>query len=148
MMKVVVEENIYMAVEDIQKRLSLWTQTSFAMLEYSDFKNIEFDSFIINNNKLNRFRLLDVDNHLILPYKLYIRGLVSSVDVIHSWAIPTIGLKVDAIPGRINQFLLYINFIGTYFGQCSEICGLNHRFIPIVLERVHFYSFVNWLKIY
>nr|AHX97847.1 cytochrome c oxidase subunit II [Phaenocarpa sp. QL-2014] len=134
------------SMDEIYLTLKILGHQWYWSYEYSDFENISFDSFMINSLKLNSFRLLDVDNHLILPYKLYIRGLVSSMDVIHSWAMPTMGLKVDAIPGRINQFLLYINFIGIYFGQCSEICGLNHSFMPIVLESVYFYSFMNWLK--
>ncbi|KAK0091003.1 hypothetical protein PV326_003884, partial [Microctonus aethiopoides] len=82
------------------------------------------------------FRLLDVDNRLILPYGLVIRSLVSSFDVIHSWTIPRLGVKVDAIPGRINQVGMIIDRCGLYYGQCSEICGLNHSFIPIVIEVV------------
>lgn len=115
--------------------------------EYSDFKNLEFDSFIINNlRQKNIFRLLDVDNRVILPYKINIRGLISSVDVIHSWTLPSLGVKVDAIPGRMNH--IYINFerLGLYFGQCSEICGLNHSFIPIVVERIKLNAFINWIK--
>nr|AHX97824.1 cytochrome c oxidase subunit II [Pseudognaptodon sp. QL-2014] len=115
--------------------------------EYSDFKNIDFDSFMINNyDQMNLFRLLDVDNRLVLPYNMNIRGLLSSLDVIHSWAMPSVGIKVDAIPGRMNQFLMYLNFMGMYFGQCSEICGLNHSFMPIVLESVNLKYFINWLK--
>lgn len=115
--------------------------------EYTDFNDIEFDSFIVNDfSIIDNFRLLDVDNRLILPADIFIRGMVSSVDVIHSWAIPTLGVKVDAIPGRINQFIIYIYRLGVYFGQCSEICGLNHRFIPIVLERVFLEDFLIWLK--
>lgn len=115
--------------------------------EYSDFKNIKFDSFIyLNFNKLNIFRLLDVDNRLILPNKLNIRFLISSIDVIHSWTIPVLGIKVDAIPGRLNQISIYINRLGIFFGQCSEICGLNHSFIPIVLERINVNKFIQWLK--
>lgn len=117
--------------------------------EYYDFKNIEFDSFIINNFSLqNNFRLLDVDNRVILPYNLNIRGLVSSMDVIHSWAMPILGVKVDAVPGRINQFLINLNRLGLYYGQCSEICGLNHRFIPIVVESIPLKLFFNWLILF
>lgn len=116
--------------------------------EYRDFENIEIDSFIINLLDIRDFRLLDVDNRLILPYNLIIRGLISSLDVIHSWAIPSLGIKVDAIPGRINQFIIYINRSGLYYGQCSEICGINHRFIPIVLEVTNLIKFFNWLIIF
>lgn len=114
--------------------------------EYSDFKDIIFDSFIINNISKSRFRLLDVDNNIILPINNQIRLLINSSDVIHSFAIPSIGVKVDAVPGRINQIPLYIKRPGLYFGQCSEICGVNHRFIPIVIEATKLKYFINWIN--
>lgn len=116
--------------------------------EYNDFFNINFDSFILNKfDDLNYiFRLLDVDNRLILPINNQIRLLITSLDVIHSFALPSIGIKIDAVPGRINQINLNINRPGIYFGQCSEICGVNHRFIPIVIERSTFKIFLNWLN--
>lgn len=116
--------------------------------EYSDFKNIEFDSYIIpyKELKLFNFRLIDVDNRIIIPFKSQIRILVSSIDVIHSWTIPSIGVKIDATPGRLNQIRFLINRPGLFFGQCSEICGTNHRFIPIVLERISPSFFINWIK--
>nr|AHA52453.1 cytochrome c oxidase subunit II [Acanthormius sp. QL-2013] len=115
--------------------------------EYVDFFEIEFDSFMLDKlfNVENMFRLLDVDNHLVLPKCVDIRGLVSSMDVIHSWSMPSLGIKVDAIPGRVNQFILFLLRYGIYFGQCSEICGLNHSFMPIVLESVNFYLFFIFL---
>jgi len=115
--------------------------------EYSDFKNIEFDSFIINYYNIKYFRLLDVDNRLILPFNNYIRLLTTSNDVIHSWTIPSLGIKIDSIPGRINQTSIFLNRPGIYFGQCSEICGINHRFIPIVIERTSKYNFFFWINI-
>nr|APF47443.1 cytochrome c oxidase subunit II [Pholetesor sp. SNS-2016] len=116
--------------------------------EYSDFYNIEFDSFMLNDYLKGNFRLLDVDNRLILPKNFNIRGLVSSVDVIHSWTVPSLGVKVDSIPGRMNQFIIFINRSGLFFGQCSEICGLNHSFMPIVLEVVNVKNFIKWIKNY
>nr|AHA52585.1 cytochrome c oxidase subunit II [Sigalphus bicolor] len=113
--------------------------------EYSDFYNLEFDSFMLINGTKNYFRLLDVDNHLILPFNFYARNLVSSNDVIHSWTIPTLGVKYDAVPGRLNQFITLFNRPGLYYGQCSEICGVNHSFMPIVLESINLTSFFNWL---
>nr|APF47432.1 cytochrome c oxidase subunit II [Microplitis incurvatus] len=115
--------------------------------EYSDLYNLEFDSFMIKDFEKNNLRLLDVDNRLVLPKYFFIRGLVSSVDVIHSWTVPSMGIKVDSIPGRMNQFILMINRSGLYFGQCSEICGLNHSFMPIVLECVKTKKFLNWLNL-
>jgi len=115
--------------------------------EYPDFNNLEFDSFIIPLNNLinNEFRLLDVDNRCILPFNISIRILTTSIDVIHAWTIPSLGIKIDSTPGRLNQTILFINRPGLFFGQCSEICGINHRFIPIVIESTNFYNFKNWL---
>ena len=116
--------------------------------EYSDFKNIEFDSYIIPTNELeeNNFRLLDVDNRIILPINTQIRIIVSAADVLHSWTIPSLGVKVDATPGRLNQTNIFINRPGLFYGQCSEICGANHRFIPIVIESVKSNDFIKWIN--
>nr|ACA49823.1 cytochrome oxidase subunit 2 [Phrynus sp. 1 SEM-2008] len=114
--------------------------------EYSDFPEIEFDSYMIQDLTLNSFRLLDVDNRTILPFNTPIRFLITSQDVIHAWAIPSIGIKMDAIPGRLNQTFSLINRPGLFFGQCSEICGANHSFMPIVLESINTQNFINWIK--
>lgn len=116
--------------------------------EYSDFKNIEFDSYIIPINEINpwNFRLLDVDNRIIIPFKSQIRIIISSLDVIHSWTIPSLGVKVDATPGRLNQIGFLCNRTGLFYGQCSEICGANHRFMPIVLESISPKYFIKWIK--
>lgn len=81
-----------------------------------------------------------------MPYNRQIRILTSSTDVIHSWTIPSLGIKIDALPGRINQGSIIIKRPGIYFGQCSEICGSNHRFIPISIERIKPEIFISWLK--
>jgi cytochrome c oxidase subunit 2 len=116
--------------------------------EYSDFKNIEFDSYIIPTNEINidSFRLLDVDNRIILPTNNQIRILVTATDVLHSWTIPSLGVKIDATPGRLNQTNFFINRPGLFFGQCSEICGANHSFIPIVIERIPTNHFIKWIS--
>nr|YP_009868527.1 cytochrome c oxidase subunit II [Cofana yasumatsui]QKG63357.1 cytochrome c oxidase subunit II [Cofana yasumatsui] len=118
--------------------------------EYSDFKMIEFDSYMKSTNDLmeNEFRLIDVDNRLVLPYNIQIRMLLTSSDVIHSWTIPSLGLKIDATPGRMNQGSLIIKRPGLLYGQCSEICGANHSFMPIVIESVKMIKFINWLNKY
>nr|AYW52313.1 cytochrome c oxidase subunit 2 [Anthribidae sp. 9 ACP-2013] len=115
--------------------------------EYSDFPNLEFDSYMIPTNemKIFNFRLLDVDNHMIIPLKTQIRILVSSTDVIHSWTIPSLGVKIDASPGRLNQSSFFINRPSIYYGQCSEICGANHSFMPIVIETVSSPFFMKWI---
>lgn len=117
--------------------------------EYSDFLDIEFDSYIVPTNELElgNFRLLETDHHLILPMKTNTRIIVSSADVIHSWTVPSLGVKVDAIPGRLNQLILYPSRPGLFYGQCSEICGANHSFIPITLEIVNMKYFINWLNL-
>lgn len=116
--------------------------------EYSDFSQVEFDSYIVPTNELSssQFRLLDVDNRTVLPFNTQIRVLVRSRDVIHSWTVPALGVKSDAIPGRLNQIRFYMRRPGLFFGQCSEICGANHRFIPIVIERTTTKSFLNWIS--
>nr|ALO70374.1 cytochrome c oxidase subunit 2 [Batrisodes sp. 1 EF-2015] len=116
--------------------------------EYSDFKNIEFDSYMIPHTELNKynFRLLDVDNRLIIPFNTQIRMMVSAYDVLHSWAIPSISVKIDAIPGRLNQTNFFINHPGIFYGQCSEICGANHSFMPIVLESISKNYFIKWIS--
>lgn len=99
---------------------------------YKDFF-FSFDSYMLPS-EISNIRLLEVDNRLIIPSSLPLRFLVTSADVIHSWTIPSFGVKIDALPGRINQFCLSLKRRGVFFGQCSEICGANHRFMPIVLE--------------
>nr|YP_010580368.1 cytochrome c oxidase subunit II [Lema decempunctata]UZS91159.1 cytochrome c oxidase subunit II [Lema decempunctata] len=115
--------------------------------EYSDFINIEFDSYMISEspNSYN-FRLLDVDNRTVLPYETQIRMLVTAADVLHSWTIPSLGVKIDATPGRLNQVNFLINRAGLFFGQCSEICGANHSFMPIIIESISSPHFVNWIN--
>nr|YP_009493373.1 cytochrome c oxidase subunit II [Lyonetia clerkella]AWK29928.1 cytochrome c oxidase subunit II [Lyonetia clerkella] len=118
--------------------------------EYSDFKNIQFDSYMKPSNELelNSFRLLDVDNRIILPMNNHIRIMVTATDVIHSWTIPSLGVKIDANPGRLNQTNFFINRPGLFFGQCSEICGANHSFMPIVVESIPISNFIKWINNY
>nr|CAC82063.1 cytochrome oxidase II [Calathus simplicicollis]CAC82163.1 cytochrome oxidase II [Calathus simplicicollis] len=115
--------------------------------EYSDFKKIEFDSYMTPYNELDisGFRLLDVDNRIVLPFNTQIRVLVTATDVIHSWTIPALGVKIDATPGRLNQSNFFMNRSGLFYGQCSEICGANHSFMPIVIESAPTNSFINWI---
>jgi cytochrome c oxidase subunit 2 len=121
--------------------------------EYTDFwsissnNQIDFDSYIVPSNDLETsiFRLLDVDNRTIIPYNIHIRILISSADVLHAWTVPSLGVKADAIPGRLNQVKFIRQRPGVFFGQCSEICGANHRFMPIVIEIVNMNYFLNWV---
>lgn len=116
--------------------------------EYTDFSDIEIDSYILPTSDLEPgdYRLLEVDNRVVLPIHIEIRILVTAADVIHSWTIPALGVKIDAIPGRLNQVGFTINNPGVYYGQCSEICGANHSFIPIAIESVNLKSFTNWIS--
>nr|YP_009967662.1 cytochrome c oxidase subunit II [Galegeeska revoilii]QMV34612.1 cytochrome c oxidase subunit II [Galegeeska revoilii] len=114
--------------------------------EYTDYTDLSFDSYMIPTNELppGGLRLLEVDNRVVLPVELPIRMLISSEDVLHSWAVPALGMKTDAIPGRLNQATLSSTRPGIFYGQCSEICGSNHSFMPIVLEIVPLKYFDNW----
>jgi|SRR5579875_784854 len=109
------------------------------------YKNVKYDSVIINEMDLNlgHYRLLDVTKSLVLPIDTHIRVLVTAMDVIHSWAVPSLGVKIDAIPGRLNQIGLYINHLGVLYGQCSELCGVNHGFMPIKVEAIDISLFLK-----
>nr|UBN08825.1 cytochrome c oxidase subunit 2 [Neogeoscapheus dahmsi] len=115
--------------------------------EYSDFLKVEFDSYMIPQNEMNNndFRLLDVDNRASLPTNMFIRIIITATDVLHSWTIPSLGIKADATPGRLNQTSFLINRPGVFYGQCSEICGANHSFMPIVIEGISTNKFINWI---
>jgi cytochrome c oxidase subunit II len=123
--------------------------------QYPDFLDlnddlIEFDSYIVPDSDLESgaLRLLEVDNRVILPELTHIRILVTSGDVIHSFAVPSLGLKVDAYPGRLNEISVFINREGVYYGQCSEICGILHSSMPIAIEAISPSKFINWLYNY
>ncbi len=108
---------------------------------------IKFDSYMIHEAELNMgdLRLLKTDMPLFLPKNTHIRLLITSSDVLHSWAVPSFGVKVDAVPGRLNQTSLYLKNTGTFYGQCSELCGVNHAFMPIevyVVNPIYFYNYV------
>jgi heme/copper-type cytochrome/quinol oxidase subunit 2 len=96
--------------------------------------------------ELGQLRLLEVDNRVVLPAKTHIRIIVTSADVLHSWAVPSLGVKCDAVPGRLNQISLLVQREGVYYGQCSEICGTNHAFMPIVVEAVSRKDYGFWVK--
>nr|YP_010029658.1 cytochrome c oxidase subunit II [Pimelocerus perforatus]QOU11164.1 cytochrome c oxidase subunit II [Pimelocerus perforatus] len=116
--------------------------------EYSDYKNLEFNSYMIPTSELKpfNFRLLDVDNHMVIPFNTQVRIIVTSTDVIHSWTIPSLGVKIDGTPGRLNQSNFNINRAGLLYGQCSEICGANHSFMPIVIESISHQCFLDWIN--
>nr|QDX10654.1 cytochrome oxidase subunit II [Phylloscopus griseolus]QDX10655.1 cytochrome oxidase subunit II [Phylloscopus griseolus]QDX10656.1 cytochrome oxidase subunit II [Phylloscopus griseolus]QDX10657.1 cytochrome oxidase subunit II [Phylloscopus griseolus]QDX10658.1 cytochrome oxidase subunit II [Phylloscopus griseolus] len=114
--------------------------------EYTDFKDLTFDSYMIPTADLplGHFRLLEVDHRVIVPTHSTIRVIVTADDVLHSWAVPSLGVKTDAIPGRLNQTSFLASRPGVYYGQCSEICGANHSFMPIVVESAPLANFESW----
>nr|YP_009446490.1 cytochrome c oxidase subunit II [Bokermannohyla alvarengai]ATY40978.1 cytochrome c oxidase subunit II [Bokermannohyla alvarengai] len=115
--------------------------------EYSDFFNFGFDSYMTPTKDLvpGQSRLLEVDNRMTTPIGMATRTLITAEDVLHSWAVPALGVKTDAIPGRLNQAAFIISRPGVFYGQCSEICGANHSFMPIALESLPVKQFLSWL---
>jgi len=119
--------------------------------EYSDFEYqigvINFDSYMIPEDDLSfgELRLLEVDNRVVLPVNTHIRILVTAADVLHSFAIPSFGIKIDACTGRLNESTLFILRNGVFYGQCSEICGVGHANMPIVIEAVDINKYLCWL---
>jgi heme/copper-type cytochrome/quinol oxidase subunit 2 len=109
--------------------------------------SLEFDSNLVSEDDLIKgtHRLLEVDNRLFLPVGIPIRLLITSSDVLHSWAVPNLGIKVDAVPGRLNQFIVEIKRPGVFYGQCSELCGPFHGFMPIVIQAVSLDKFEDWM---
>ncbi len=118
--------------------------------EYSDYAegDLMFDSYMLTEEDLEpgQLRLLDVDRKLWLPTFTHIRLLVTASDVIHSWAVPSFGVKMDCLPGRLNQVSLFIKREGVFYGQCSELCGVNHGFMPIAVKAVPIDLFNFWVS--
>jgi len=121
--------------------------------EYSDYNTTDeqaltFDSYLIPEDelKLGELRLLEVDNRVVLPVNTHIRVIITAADVLHSWAVPSLGVKCDAVPGRLNQVTLFIQREGLFYGQCSELCGVNHGFMPIVVEAVSLEEYTTWVS--
>lgn len=96
--------------------------------------------------ELGQLRLLDVDNRLNIPVDTHARLVVQSTDVIHDFAVPSLGIKIDACPGRLNQTSLLAEREGTFFGQCSEICGVYHGFMPIAVDSLSLEEYLTWLS--
>jgi cytochrome c oxidase subunit 2 len=106
-----------------------------------------FDSYLKDESdlELGEMRLLEVDNRLVLPIQKHIRVIVTAADVLHCWAVPSLGVKLDACPGRLNQMAMFIPRPGIYYGNCSEICGSRHGYMPICVEAVSFEDYCSWL---
>lgn len=116
--------------------------------QYPDNGGFGFDAFMVADDQLQpgQLRLLETDNVVVLPVETNVRVIVTADDVIHSWAVPALGVKIDAIPGRINETWFRINKPGSYYGQCSELCGVNHGFMPIRIEAVSKEDFAKWVE--
>ncbi len=116
--------------------------------QYPEHGNIEFDSNIIRDDQLKSgdLRLFEVDNRLVIPENTVVRFLITAADVIHSFAVPAFGTKTDAVPGRINETWVKVQKRGVYYGQCSELCGVNHGFMPIAIEVVSKKDFLDWVE--
>nr|YP_010957293.1 cytochrome c oxidase subunit II [Gymnothorax monostigma]WMY90594.1 cytochrome c oxidase subunit II [Gymnothorax monostigma] len=114
--------------------------------EYTDYADLGFDSYMVPTQDLTpgQFRLLETDHRMVVPMEAPVRVLVTAEDVLHSWAVPALGVKMDAVPGRLNQTAFIAARPGVYYGQCSEICGANHSFMPIVVEAVPLQHFEDW----
>lgn len=122
-----------------------WSYESYDIFN-SEAKTIyKYDSYMIPSDELNvgQLRLLEVDLPLYLPIRTHIRLLITSSDVLHSWAVPALGVKMDAVPGRLNQVSIFIKRVGVFYGQCSEICGINHGFMPIVVKAIPVDNYLN-----
>jgi len=116
--------------------------------EYPDHGGIMFDSYMIQEENLKEddIRLLSVDNRVVVPVDTTVRVLVTGADVLHNWAMPSFGIKMDAVPGRLNETWFEAKQEGTYYGQCSELCGVGHGFMPIAVEVVSQDQFDAWVE--
>ena len=114
--------------------------------EYPD-ENIVFDSYMIEDSELlpGQPRLLSVDNEIVVPVNKVIKVLITANDVLHAWALPSFGVKRDAVPGRINETWFKADRTGTFYGQCSELCGIKHAFMPITVKVVTQEDYKKWL---
>ncbi|KAF8818875.1 cytochrome c oxidase subunit II [Rickettsia endosymbiont of Cardiosporidium cionae] len=137
-----ISETIPHAEMTIKVAASQW----FWTYNYPDHGDFTFDSYMIQDSdlKYGQKRLLEVDNPIVIPRDTVVKFIITSNDVIHSFAIPALGLKTDAVPGRINQTWTKVEKEGVYYGQCSELCGINHGFMPIQLYVVSKERFEEW----
>ena len=135
-------------IENIEMTVKVTGNQWFWTYSYPDHGGFEFDSVIVPDDELKpgQPRLLTVDNEVVLPIETNIRLLYTSADVIHNWAVPSLGLKLDTVAGRINENWMRINKEGDYYGMCSELCGVNHGFMPIHVKAVSKADFAKWVE--
>lgn len=135
-------------VEEADMTIKIVGHQWYWSYEYPDHEDLTFDSLLVTEDELEEGqpRLLTVDNALVVPAGKNIRLIMTSDDVIHSWAVPSLGVKLDTVPGRINETWVSVNEPGLYYGQCSELCGVNHGFMPITVRAVSEDEFAVWLN--
>ncbi len=133
---------------DAEMTLKVIGNQWFWSYEYPDHDDLAFDSIIIPDDELKEGqpRMLSVDNPVVLPANTKVRLLMTTNDVIHNWAIPSLGLKLDTTPGRVNETWVEINAPGDYYGMCSELCGVNHGFMPVHVKAVAKEEFPSWIE--
>ncbi|CAM9430913.1 unnamed protein product [Ectocarpus fasciculatus] len=143
--------------ENVKEQINCIKEDLSNIEEDEEIQRINFDSYLIADEDLvipealgtgkagKVFRLLEVDNRLLVPTNTHIRMLITSADVLHSWAVPSLGVKVDACPGRLNQVFIFVKREGVFYGQCSELCGVNHGFMPIVVQAVSQDEYLTWV---
>jgi cytochrome c oxidase subunit 2 len=141
------------AVEDPAITVKVIGHQWYWSYEYSDYvtekeDSIAFDSYMVQEEDLEKgqLRLLEVDNPVVLPINTKVRFLITSADVLHCFAVPSLGVKLDAVPGRLNQVGAFIKREGVFYGQCSEICGVNHGFMPIKVQGVSLDDYTAWIS--
>jgi cytochrome c oxidase subunit 2 len=115
--------------------------------EYPDQGGIQYDSYLVQEADLKpgQLRLLETDNHVVLPVETNVRILVGGTDVMHSWMVSSLGVQMYAVPGRVNETWVRIDRPGVYYGQCNQICGTNHAYMPITVEAVSKEDFQKWI---
>lgn len=136
------------SVEDADMTLKAVGHQWYWSYEYPDHGDFTFDAVMLEEDELEegQLRLLATDTSVVLPVGATIRLLTTADDVIHSWAVPALGVKLDSVPGRVNETWFRINREGTYYGQCSELCGTLHGFMPIMIEAVPQEAFDAWVE--
>lgn len=134
-------------VEDADMTLKVTGHQWYWSYEYPDNGNFTFDAIMLTDDELEdkSLRLLETDNHVVLPVGKKVRLLFTADDVLHSWGVPSLGVKLDAVPGRLNETWVQITKPGMYYGFCSELCGVNHSYMPIAIKAVSEEEFDAWV---
>lgn len=135
-------------VQDADMTLKVTGHQWYWSYEYPDQGNFTFDALLVAEADLKdkSKRLMETDNRVVLPVGKKVRLLITSDDVVHSWGVPSLGIKLDAVPGRLNETWVEVNKEGLYYGFCSELCGVNHAYMPIVVQGVSDADFKTWVE--